>query len=41
MLNIMQYDSIERLVDAGNDTLRKIDAILSGGEIWRFDGAAQ
>jgi hypothetical protein len=38
MLNVAQYDSIERIVDAGNDMLRKIDAILTNGEIWSYEG---
>lgn len=38
---VHQYESIERIVDIAKDMLRKIDAILTGGEIWRFYGAAQ
>lgn len=33
------YDSVERLVEAGRDTLRKIEACLTGSEIYSFSGA--
>jgi hypothetical protein len=31
-------ESIERIVQAAGETLRKIDALLKGTEIWRYDG---
>jgi len=30
-------DSIDRIFEAAKDTLRKIDALLKGSEIWRYD----
>jgi len=31
-------DSIERLIEAARETLRKVEALLTGGEIWRYEG---
>jgi hypothetical protein len=36
--NAAEYDLVERVVEAAHETLRKLDALSSGGEIWNFEG---
>jgi small-conductance mechanosensitive channel len=35
----MSTDSVQRLSEAGTDVIGKLDALLSAGEIFRFEGA--